>query len=374
MWLAAVCEQHVAEEQRSQRETLYDGEEAVLRHRWLGAEGLRHALRRRLLLAFLAFPTLVGAGTIGYMVIEGWSFSDALFMAATTITTVGFGEVHPLSERGRVFTILLLLVGLATIWYVLSVFVGVVLEGEIGLRWEKRRMEHQVQQVSDHHIIAGFGRVGRQTALALRDLKHQVVVIDEVPDAIHDAIAAGLLVVEGNATEDATLSQAGVDRAAGLIAALGNDADNVYVTLSARALNATLPIVARANQESAIPKLTRAGATRAVSLYDTAGRQMARLALRSRTVDFIENLFKGESGALVVEDVQVEPDSPLVGMTIQEVRERVPLVVFIAVLRDGQTLSPPAPDFSLATGDEIAAVGSEANLRRLEEFSQGAPR
>jgi voltage-gated potassium channel len=341
---------------------------------WQEAMGRRPTLRRRLVVALLAFPTLVAVGALGYMALEGWSFSDALFMAATTITTVGFGEVRPLSERGRLFTILLLLIGLTAVWYALSVVVSVALEGELGLRWEERRMERRVSQVRDHHIIAGFGRVGRQTALALRDLGHQVVAIDADPAAVNDAIASEFLVVEGDATEDATLAHAGIDRAAGLIATLGGDADNVFVTLSARALNTTLPIVARANEASAVPKLLRAGASQVVPLYDMAGRQMARLALRPGTVDFIENLFKGPSGALVVEDVHVDPDSPLVGMSIGEVHVRVPHAVYIAVRRDGQILSPLAPDFRLASGDEIAAVGTEANLRLLEDYSQRASR
>jgi voltage-gated potassium channel len=343
------------------------------RKRW-GAADHRQTLRQRLVFALLAFPVLMVVGALGYMSIEGWSFSDALFMSATTITTVGFGEVHPLSERGRLFTITLLLAGLGVVSYALSVLVGVVIEGEIGLRWEERRMDRQVDQVRGHHIVAGFGRVGRQTALALRDLGHQVVVIDEVPAALSDAVASGFLVVEGNATEDATLSRSGIDRAAGLIAALGSDSDNVYVTLSARSLNAKLPIVARANEGSAVPKLTRAGATQAVSLYDTAGRQMARLALRPGTVDFVENLFKGVSGALEVEDVRVETGSPLIGMTVRAVQERAPRAVCIAVLRDGETILPPGPDFEFASGDEIAAVGIEANLHLLEGYSQALKR
>jgi voltage-gated potassium channel len=339
-----------------------------------GIRSRRPTLRRRLALALLAFPTLVAVGTLGYMAIEGWSFSDALFMAATTITTVGFGEVRPLSDRGRLFTILLLLVGLAAVWYALSALVRVALEGELGLRWEERRMERQVHQVHDHHVVAGFGRVGRQTAHALRDLGHQVVVIEADPAAVREAITAGFLVVEGDATEDATLARAGIGQAAGLLTALGSDADNVFVTLSARALHATLPIVARANEASAIAKLTRAGATQVVSPYDAASRQMARLALRPRTVDFIEDLFKGPSGALVVEDVRVDPGSPLVGMTVREVQAQVPHTSFVAVLRDGQTVAPLAADFRLAGGDRIAAVGTEATLRLLETFSQGAGR
>jgi voltage-gated potassium channel len=235
-------------------------------------------------------------------------------------------------------------------------------------------MERQVSQVRDHHIIAGVGRVGRQTALALRDLGHQVVAIDADPAAVSAAIASGFLVVAGDATEDATLARAGIDHATGLITTLGSDADNIFVTLSARALNATLPIVARANEASAVPKLIRAGATQVVSPYDMAGRQLARLALRPGTVDFIEDLFKGPTGALVVEDVRVDPGSPLVGMPIQEVQAQVPHTILLAVLRDGETISPLAADLRLVSGDEIAAVGTEANLRRLEDSSQGADR
>ena len=336
-----------------------------------GASGYRQTLKRHLILSLLAFPLLAAAGTLGYILIEGWSPSDALFMAVTTITTVGFGEVQPLSERGRLFTILLLLAGLATLWYALSVLVRFVLEGELRLRWEERRMERHVHQARDHYIIAGFGRVGRQAARALRSMGHAVVVIDKSADAVHDAVADGFDGIEGNATEDATLERSSIARAAGLIAALGSDADNVFVILSARALNATLPIVARANAESAIPKLTRAGATQVVSPYDMAGRQMARLAIRPRTVDFIENLFGGASAALVIEDVHVAAGSPLIGMTIGELQGRVPHAVFLAVLRDGHTLSPPALDLRLASGDTIAAAGAEAHLRRLEEASQG---
>ena len=331
----------------------------------------RQSLKRRLVLSLLAFPALVVVGALGYTFIEGWSFFDALFMSATTITTVGYGEVHPLSGGGRLFTIALLLVGLAAIWYALSVLVGVVIEGEIGLRWEERRMERQIRQARGHHVVAGFGRVGRQTAQALRALGHQVVVIDADPAAVAEAMAAGFLVVAGNATEDETLVEAGVERAAGLIAALGADAGNVFVTLSAKALNADLPVVARANESGAVPKLIRAGATRVVSPYDMAGRQMARLALRPGTVDFIENLFKGATGDLVLEDIRVAAGSRLVGMTVAELRDQAPRALLLAVLRGGETMSPPPAGVRLAVNDEIAAVGEEANLRLLEELSQG---
>jgi voltage-gated potassium channel len=328
------------------------------------------SLKRRLVLSLLAFPVLVAVGTAGYMLIEGWSFSDALFMAATTITTVGFGEVNPLSEAGRIFTIGLLVVGLAAIWYALSVLVGVVVEGELGIRWEARRMERQVGQVRGHQIVCGYGRVGRETATTLRQLGREVIVIDRDLKSLARAKTNRFLGIEGDATEDAVLVRAGVERASGLVAALGNDADNVFVTLSARALNPALPIVVRANEAGAIPKLSRAGATQVVSPYDMAGRQMARLALRPETVNFVEDLFRGTAGGLLVEDVRIEAGSPFDGLTIHEIHQRVPRTLFLAIRRGEQTIAPPSSDLRLTGGDVVAAVGAEADLQLLETGSQ----
>jgi voltage-gated potassium channel len=228
-------------------------------------------------------------------------------------------------------------------------------------------MEHQVHHLRDHHIVAGFGRVGRQTAQALRRLGHQVVVVDESPDAVRDAITADFLVVVGNATDDETLLSAGVERAAGLITALGSDADNVYVTLSSRALNPVLPIVARANSEGVLSKLTRAGATQVVSPYATTGRQLAQSVVRTRTTGEIVGSGSETSATLIVEALPLAPTSPLVGMTMQMLHERLPQPILLAVLRDGQTLAPPPPDLTLASGDELVAVGTESNLRLLTE-------
>jgi voltage-gated potassium channel len=245
-----------------------------------------------------------------------------------------------------------------------------VLADELALRWEVRRMQRQIKQLRDHHIVAGFGRVGRETALALRALGQPVVVIDEDTAALTDAADAGFPAIQGNATEDATLSRAGIERAAGLVAVFGSDAENVFVTLSARALNPTVPIVARANEASAVPKLTRAGANQVVFPYDKTGRHMARLVLRPDTVDFVENLFKCATGDLLVEGIRVDPGSPLAGVTIQEARARAPHSLFLAIHRDGATISPPPPDLRLAGNDLIAAVGTEADLRLLEGNSQ----
>jgi voltage-gated potassium channel len=320
-------------------------------------------------LALAAFPLLVTIGTVGYMVIEGWSASDALFMAATTITTVGFGEVRPLSEGGRLFTILLLLVGLAAVWYALSTLVSVVVEGELAGHWGERRMERHVYKLHGHHIVAGFGRVGRQAAQALRELGHQVVVIDEAPEAISDASACGFLSVQGNATEDATLVRAGVGRAAGLIAALGTDADNVFVTLSTRALNSTLPIVARANTSDVVPKLTRAGATQVVLPYAAAGHQLARVVSRARASERADGSLGVDTHRPHVDVLSVAPGSPLEGMTIEALAEQRPRAMLLAVLRDGVTIVSPALDLVLTCGDEVVVVDADKSPRSLVDVA-----
>lgn len=233
-------------------------------------------------------------------------------------------------------------------------------------------MERQVTSLRGHQIVCGFGRVGRQTAETLRGLGRAVVIVDWDSVALENAKASHFPRIEGNATEDETLARAGIERAAGLVTALGSDADNVFVTLSTRAQNAALPIVARANETGAVAKLIRAGATQVVSPYDMAGRQMARLALRPGTVHFVEDLFRGTVGGLLVEDVRIEAGSPLDGLAIGEVRERVPHALFLAIRRGEETLAPPPPNLRLAGGDLVAAVGAEPDLRRLEGDSQAA--
>ena len=332
--------------------------------------GRLKSLNRRLVLSLLAFPALVLIGAVGYSLIEGWSFSDALLMAATTIVTIGIEETQPLSPKGRLFTLGLIVVGVVAVWYAVRIRVSVVLADELSLRWEERRMQRKIRQLRGHHIVAGFGRVGRETAQSLRALGQQVVVIEADPVASADAITAGFPAVEGNATEDATLSLAGIDRAAGLVAAFGSDAENAFVTLSARALNPTLLIVARANEAGAAPKLARAGATRVVFPYDKTGRHMARLTLRAETVDEIERIFNSATGDLLIEGIRVEANCPLLGATVGEARGRAPHAHFLAIRRDGTTVAPPPPDLRLAAGDVIAVVGAEAELRRLEELCQ----
>jgi voltage-gated potassium channel len=327
---------------------------------------------RRLLGPLAVLTLTVVAGTIGYLLIEGWSVGDALFMVVISITTVGYGEVHPLSAAGRWFTSGLILVGFGGISYALSVIVGMAVDANLSRHWERRRMERRMERLTDHYIVCGYGRVGRQIAEELQRDRQTIVVLDVLESSLERAANAGHLVVFGNATEDDVLRRGGIDRARGLITAVDSDADNIFVTLSARALCPDLPIVARANHDDAVPKLRRAGATQVVSPYAMAGLQMARLALRPSTVDFVETLFRGAEGDLLVEDVRVEAGAPLVGVPLADARQRFAEgVTLLAVQREDRMLAPPPGDLVLQRGDVIAAVGREAPLRALEQACAG---
>ena len=327
---------------------------------------------RRLSGPLLAFALILVMGTLGYVVIEGWSVGDAAYMVVTTVATVGYGEVRPLSAAGRWFTIGLILVGVGAISYVFSVAVGVVVEGNLSRRWDRRRMERRVQGFQGHHIVCGYGRVGRQIADEFRRERRPMVVIDVNQSSLDVAQRAGLSVVYGNATDDDTLRRAGIERAHGLITAVASDADNIFVTLSARSLRPDLAIVARANHDDAVPKLRRAGATQVVSPYEMAGQQMARLALRPSTVDFVETLLRGADGDLLLEDVRVGIAAPLVGTSLGDARRQfADDVMLLAVRRDGRMLAPPPSDLVLQAGDVMAVVGSAAHLRALEQACEG---
>ncbi len=333
---------------------------------------LREPPERRLRFLALMLILVHAVGTTGYVIIEDWPVVDALYMTVTTITTVGFGEIHPLSRTGRIFTIGLIAVGLTGIWYALSVLVGLMIEGRFSQEWERRRMEQRLSGIQDHFIVCGYGRVGRQIAAQLQRYRRPVVVVDRDPVALAEAASDGLLTVQGDATEDDVLKEAGIERARGLITAVATDADNVFVTLSARALRPDLPIVARANVEDAAPKLQRAGATHVVSPYAIAGRQMASLAVRPSTVSFVETLLHGTKGDLLLEDLTLAPGSAMVGLKLSDLLHRCPGILVLAVQRAGEMLAPPAGDLVLEPGDVLAIVGTEAQLRALEEACQSA--
>lgn len=322
-------------------------------------------IRRWVAIWLVVVLSIVAAGTAGYIVLLGWSFSDALYMTVITLTTEGFREVRELDDRGRVWTMLVAVSGVGiifgTVGFVAETFVAEALSG----RRQRQRMERTVQALRDHIIVCGFGRVGATVARELEHAGVPVVVIDTVAHSIEEARAAGHLVVEGDATHDDVLVRAGVQRAKALITAVDSDATNVYVTLSARSLNPKLFIVSRANEEGSEGKLRQAGAHRVVSPYTRAGRQIAELATRPRVADFIDFALSHGQLAFTIEEVEVAPDGPLAGRTVGDLAARGIHVMAIVTYGPGQFDTHAPMDRVLKPGEQLIVSGTADILRDL---------
>jgi voltage-gated potassium channel len=308
----------------------------------------------------------VAIGSTGFVVLERWPPSDALYMTVITLTTVGFREVRELDATGRLWTMILSVAGVGIIFGSVGIVAESVL-GEIASgRRERRRMEERIAGLRGHYVVCGYGRVGSTVARELRHGGNPVVVIDVMRESLEEAMRDGFDVVEGDATADATLFKAGIERAKGLITTIDSDANNVYVTLSARALSPKLFIVARANMEGSEAKLTQAGANRVVSPYTRAGRQIAELAIRPRVADFIDAALSHGELAFSIEEVEVASGGPLDGRTIGQLRSDG--IFALAIVRGERDYEAnPATDQALHAGEMLIASGSSEVLRRLRE-------
>ena len=309
---------------------------------------------------------LLIVGPLGYVLIEGWSVFDAIYMTVTTLATVGFGEVHPLSTAGRTFTIGLIILGVGGVLYTLSAMMQYLFEGHLGRTWEQRRMQNRIDRLRDHYILCGYGRVGRQVALDFQESGVEFVLIDVNQASLDLASSEGYLCVRGDAASDETLRRAGIERARGLVTCVNDDAQNIFVTLSARALRSDLFIVARSNNDDAAPKLERAGADRVVSPYSIGGRQMAMLAVRPGAVEFVETVLHRADVELLLEDVAIAERSPLVGRTVGDLSQVAPGVTVLAIRRKDGLLTQPPPETDIQPGDDLVAIGTPTQLQALE--------
>jgi voltage-gated potassium channel len=323
-------------------------------------------IRGRHVRAWLIAVLMVTAvGALGYVLLFGWSPSDAVYMTVITLTTVGFREVRELvGFPERLWTILLAISGVAIIYGTIGIVAETIISEAASGRREAKRMREAVAALEGHYIVCGYGRVGSTVARELVHTGNRLVVIDILPASLERASKAGLLVVEGDATDDETLRAAGVDRARGLIACIDSDANNVYVTLSARSINATLFIVARANFEGSDAKLVQAGADRVVSPYTNAGRRLAELAVRPHVADYIDAALSHGNLSFSLEEVVVGEGSPLLGATVGTLRAEG--VVTLAILqRDGAYEPNPEEGRELSEGERVIASGSTEALTAL---------
>lgn len=324
-------------------------------------------LPRRLLIAAALVLSVIALGTAGYVVVEGWSGFDALYMTITTITTVGGGEPRPMDAAGKWWTIIVVVFGFGTLTYTVLALMGYVIEGHLGVAVEGRRMRRRVARMENHFILCGFGRVGREIARDFTAERIAFVVVDINQDSLDRAAAEEFPVVHGDAADVATLRAARIDRARGLVTAVDSDADNIYVTLSARVLRPDIFIVARANREDAEPKLRLAGANRVISPYTIGGRRMASLAMRPAAVDFVDTVLSANNGELLLEDFTIPPGSSWAGRALTDLSPDGDEVIVLAIKRAGTMLFRPAPQTTLAIADELVAAGPPDAIRALEQ-------
>jgi voltage-gated potassium channel len=325
---------------------------------------------KKIILWGAGLVALLVLGTLGYVFIEGWDFFDSLYMTVTTLTTVGYGEIHPMDRAGRAYTMVLILAGVGVMLYIVGALARVVVEGEIQEALGKRKIRRHVQKLKDHYIICGFGRLGGIIARQLAHAKIPLVVVENNPEVIAKLEAQGYDFVAGDATREEVLMEAGIERAKGLVAVLHSDAGNVYIVLTARSLNPKLHIVARGEDPAAHQKLLRAGADQVESPYEMGGRKMAHSILRPTVVTFME-LAMQDGVEWSMEEIAVSDRSPLVGVPIIEtgIRKDLDLIVVAIKRGDGTLLFNPTPQTTLKGGDTLIAVGMRHNLEKLEEVA-----
>jgi len=314
------------------------------------------------------FVFVLVAGTAGYVVIEGWSAWDAFYMTVITITTVGYREVHPLSRAGEAFTTALVIVGVGAALYTFSFFAAVVLEGGLRRRFEAWRRGRMIDKLTDHFILCGYGRIGSIIAEEFRKEGVPFIVIEHDSGRLQAALQQGYLAVEADASREEVLRRVGIDRARGLIAALGTDAENVYAVLTARGLRPDLMILARADSEDSGRKLLRAGASRVVSPYQIGAVQMAQTALRPAVVDFVQLATSSENLELAMEQVRIGEDAALANRSILDanLRQRFGVIVVGIQRKSGRMEFNPPADAVMGPGDELVVLGRPENLRALE--------
>lgn len=320
-----------------------------------------------LLLAFW-----VVGGTVGYMVIEGWGLWDAAYMTVITLSTVGYAEIHPLSTYGEIFTSALILGGLGTVFYAFTSIGQMVVEGELADILGRRRMKQELRRLEDHYIVCGYGRTSKPVVEGLEQEDEAFCVIDIDPELEAELKEDDVVYLVGDATEEEVLEAAGIERARGLIALLPSDADNLYLTMAAKNMNSDVQVIARVTDQRAEKNLRRGGADIVVSPYETAGNRVIQAALKPTIMEFMELATPRVQLQLSLEEVRVEAESPLDGLSLaeSEIRRRCGVIIVAIKRGSGEMVFNPHPSEAIQNGDLLVALGEGEDLATLEQLCQ----
>jgi voltage-gated potassium channel len=312
---------------------------------------------------------LLVAGSLGFVWLEGWSFFDALYMTVTTLTTVGYGETHPLDRIGRIYNMVLILTGMGVMFYIVGSLARVVIEGELHAVFGRRKLIKHIKRLKHHYILCGFGRIGEIIARQLKDRGLSLVVVEHKQTLVSRLEESGYYFIVGDATRDEVLLEAGIERAKGLVAVVGSDSDNVYIVLTARSLNPQLFIVARGEEPGSEQKLLRAGADKVESPYRMGAQKMAHTILHPAVVTFMELAMK-EGVDWSMEEILVGPASPLQGVLLADsgIRQNLNLILVAIKRADGEMFFNPSHETPILAGDTLIALGLRKNLDALEQL------
>lgn len=327
--------------------------------------------QREIFRGLLALVGIILVGTLWYWKVEGWRFTESLYMTVITLTTVGFSEIQPMGDRGRIFTTLLIFLGIVTVGYIANRFTEAIVRGyfQEGIRLNQRRK--LMKELSKHYILCGFGKTGRQIAEEFALQKIPFVVVDADEASVQQAQKLGFISVQGDATLDDTLKLLKIESAVCLVSALASDAENLYTVLSARTLNPKVRIIARASNEEAIQKLQRVGADAVISPYITGGKRMAAAALRPQVMDFMDGIFAGGDRTYYMEEFFLDPTAcGQLGKTLRESQLRTLTGVLIVAIRrrQGELIIGPRADDQLKPQDFLICLGTAEQLQSMNRI------
>jgi voltage-gated potassium channel len=328
-------------------------------------------LRKELVRGGIVLVTIVLVGTLWYWLVEKWTFSEAAYMTVITLSTVGFLEVHPLGARGRLFTVVLILMGLLTIGYIVNRFTEALIQGYFQEGIKLRQEKSLIESLDQHYIVCGFGRTGRHVAREFFAEGIPFIIIDDDLEEVEEIKQLGYTVILGDATLDESLVRAKIEQAICLVTALPSDAENLYTVLSAKTLNPRIRAIARASNEEAVQKLQRAGADAVVSPYITGGKRLAAAALRPQVMDFVDGIITGSNRSYYLEEFLIDSAAcPFVGKSLRDAKLRSQTGALVLAIRrfDGNLIAGPTGDTQILEQDALICMGTAEQLRELNKI------